>query len=928
MYGLLFGVCFWFSVLLIIGILKVGNTIISKYLLIGTLLIAFWILMETLTYYIRVDTFAVLFQKLKYVSVCLIPPLYVLTAREYEDKGSKNIYLNGIIFVIPFLSFLSMVTNFIPYSFISNATVTYTQDIPKFIYHRELGFLIHTVYSYGCILFVCLTFLKKALMASRLYRLQSSYIFWGSVGAFIINIIAITTKHGPAYIDFTSISMLATLAILYWGLFHLPKAAVIPIARELLVENISNMTFTADSTGKIIDINQAAVNFIKEYGQYNLKSYGPSKNFIGVNMYEVLEFIPDLKLLEDNCNMPHESSIVYQSKGKIFYFRVYQSLIKDTDSSLMGRLFMVHDITQLQESVNDLKHLNSELVISDRIINSVLEGILITDANGMIIRINDSFEKMSGFARAELIGQNPRLLKSNIHDKEFYAKMWEHLIREGFWEGEIWDKKKNGEIYPKWMSITSLKQKEGKTENFIAVSTDITKIKKTEEDLFRSENYDSLTGIPNRTLFYERLEMALMRARDNERMAALLFMDLDGFKVINDTLGHATGDMLLKEVADRIKASIRKSDTVSRLGGDEFAVILEGPKSLEYIKDIADKIIAEIQRDYLFLDRELSMGISIGIALYPNDENTVEGLVRKADAALYDAKEAGKGRYSFSSESIEQRNREILEMQIKLKRALFNNEFHLYLQPQISYTEDGFQLVGAESLIRWKTSEGEFFTPDKFIPIAESNGMIIPIGNWILEEIFRIDRYLKSHGISIKLAINVSSRQLGNSDFAARVQEIMERNREQNINLVIEITESFLLTDLEKAIESMLTIQKLGIGIALDDFGTGFSSLSYLTKLPINYLKIDKSFIDDIADPARNNLTPSIISMAKVLGLQTIAEGVETQEQVNRLLTEECDLLQGYYFSKPVEINEFIRFTERFMPIKISEITEPILILK
>lgn len=911
MYGLLFDISFFISLALVFCLCKVRKVTIAKYLIAGTILIAFWMLMEVLIYYVQISSVAVYLQKIKFISIMAIPPLYVLAGKEYEKHRNWKLYQKAALFFIPFLSLLSMITNRLPYRFMSDIRMTYSDGIPLYTYHAEAGFLIHTFYSYGSILYVCYIFLKKSMKSSKLYRRQSCFIFWGSISAFIINIFAIGTKIGPAYIDFTSISMLATLIVLYWGLFRLPQSYVIPMARELLVENIRDMAFIVDSRNEIIDINPAAAQFVKNYGQYDFERSSAGKSFIGANMYRILEAISGLKQLEEEGNSS-EHSYVFHSRDTTFYYRVYQTEIMDSDQSLIGRLFMIHDITQIQEYVNSLKRLNTELMISDRVINTVLEGILITDSQGTIIRMNDAFEKMSGYDRDDLMGENPRILKSDRHDNMFYKEMWSHIINDGFWEGEIWDKKKDGEVYPKWMSITSLKQLEGVPENYIAVSTDISKIKKTEEDLYRLEHYDSLTGIPNRSLFYKRMEEAIAKAKDTGRRVALLFLDLDGFNVINDTLGHAAGDLLLKEVALRIKHCIYKSDTVSRFGGDEFTVILENIRELEYVKNTAEAIIREIMIPYKLTGRELTLGVSAGIALFPDDENTVEGLVRKADAALYDAKETGKGRYSFASEEIDRRNHDFLEMQIKLKTALTNNELMLYLQPQISHTEEGFRITGAETLIRWKTGDGQIVTPDKFIPIAESTGMIIPIGNWILEEVFRIDRFLKAHGISIKLAINVSSKQLENNDFASRVKETVQENSAQNIRLVVEITESFLLRDLERAIESMVAIQKLGIGIALDDFGTGFSSLNYLTRLPINYLKIDKSFIDDIANPEHRNLTPSIISMAKTLGLKTVAEGVETKEQVSRLLAEKCDELQGYYFSRPVPLEDFVRFYERF----------------
>jgi diguanylate cyclase (GGDEF)-like protein/PAS domain S-box-containing protein len=913
MYGILFSVSFIVSIILLVFLYRVRNAAIAKLLIKGTILVSFWIFMEILSYYIKISKFEILFQKAKFVSIVFASPLYLLTVSEYANKNQKSLYYTLLIFIVPILSLLSLISSSIPYKFMSNVNISYVKDIPVFSFLPNIGFYIHTIYSYCSILVGCYILMIRAIKSPKLYRRQSTFIFVGTIISIAMNFLFISPKFESIFIDATSICVLSTLIILYLGIFHMPKSVIVPIARELLVENIKDFIVVVDSYNKIIDINPSAIEFILYLGRKNKKiNIEREMNFIGIKISEILEFIPDVRHVDTISATNNESTLTFNFNNKTFYFRMYKSPIFDTDKSQIGRLFMFHDVTNIQDYTNNLKQLNEELLISDRIINTTMEGILITDASGNIIKLNNSFERISGYRKDDLMGKNPRILKSGRHNKSFYLNMWNDLITNGYWEGEIWNKRKNGEMYPKWMSITSLKQSGGAVENYISISTDISKIKKTEDKLHSLAYYDLLTGIPNRTLFYDRLERALIRSNDNEKSVALLFMDLDGFKVINDSLGHAAGDLILKEVAARIESNIRKSDTVSRLGGDEFTVILENVNNHEDVKVVTEAIIEKILLPYNILEREITLGVSIGIALAPYDESTVEGLVRKADAAMYDAKESGKGRYSFSSEEIEKRNHEILEMQIKLNTALANNEFNLYLQPQTAFTGNGFKLVGAEALIRWKTIDGKIFTPDKFIPISESNRMIIPIGNWVLEEIFRIDKLLKINGINIKLSINVSSKQFENGNLVSKIKEIFKENSSQNIDLVIEITESFLLHDTEKAIQSLLEIKKLGIGISIDDFGTGFSSLSYLTRLPVDYLKIDKSFIDDIANTDHKNLTSNIIFMAKTLNLKTVAEGVETREQISRLIDEGCDELQGYYFSKPLAVSDFIKYVKQY----------------
>ncbi|MBK8783792.1 MAG: EAL domain-containing protein [Anaerolineales bacterium] len=912
-YSIIFLVSFLISIVLIVLLYRVRNVHITRRLIIGAILVSFWLLMEALCYYVKNIELVIFFQRAKFFSIIFIPPLYVLTAYEYAYKKEKFPQYALIIFVVPLLSLLALITNDFPYSFASNIQRVYLDGRPIFTFTPGISYWIHTYYSYSNILLVCVILLLYAIRSPKLYRRQSTFIFAGSIISFSINVVAISL--GSTFFDMTSISILTTLVVFYWGIFRLPNAVIKPFARDLVIENIKDIVVILDSSDRIIDINPAAMQFIRTFGKPDRdQATLQEMDFDGIKMIEAMKIFPGFRTLASTLN-PNDSSILtLDSDGKIFYFRVDSSPIVDTDGSQIGRLFMLHDITKMQEYMNNLKYLNEELVISDRIINDALEGIYITDAGSNIIRINNSFEKMSGYTIEDLIGQNPRLFKSGRHKKKFYTEMWHDLIAKGYWEGEIWNRKKNGEIFPNRMSITALKKSSGAVENYICISSDISKIKKAEEDLQYLAYYDSLTGIPNRVYFNHRLERALSRAKRNKKSVALLFMDLDGFKVINDSLGHAIGDLLLKEVAYRIKSSIRESDTVSRFGGDEFTVILEDITQDENARIVAENLIKQIRRPYFVVNRELTLGVSIGISLSPRDDITTEGLVRKADAAMYDAKSAGRGRYSFSSAEIEKRNQETLEMQLMLGKALVNHEFILNLQPQIAFVGDGFKVIGAEALIRWNTQNGFQFTPDKFIPLSESNGLIKPIGDWVLEEIFRIDRALKENGIHIKLAINVSSKQFENGTFVSKIKEVIAENSSQNIELVFEITESFLLQELEKSIACLLEIKALGIGIALDDFGTGFSSLSYLTNLPIDYLKIDKSFVDDIANPQRKNLTSSIISMAKTLELQTVAEGVETSSQISSLKNEGCDVLQGYYFSKPLEMSAFIEYVRTEIP--------------
>jgi diguanylate cyclase (GGDEF)-like protein/PAS domain S-box-containing protein len=830
----------------------------------------------------------------------------------FIKKNTKIKRLHQIlIFFIPVLSLLSVFTGHIPFPFLTNPEVHIQDGVPFFTYIKNIGFFINAIYSYILILISCYLLLIRSINSPKIYRTQSLFVFVGCTSSFIINILFITQKVFIIPIDTTPIFILVTLTIFYWGVYHLPKALIVPYARDLVIENIKDLLFVIDNNECIIDVNPKALEFLQLHADQKLKKADHISKLIGINIYDVIKHIPDIKELTLPLNISKENTLVVEKDGHKLYYIINSEEIYDTDKLKIGRLYLLHDLTQMTEQLNHLVKLNEELVISDKIINQAIEGIIITDAKNVIVRANESMLRMSGYTNEDIIGQDPRIFRSDYHDDMFYQQMWNQITTKGFWEGEIWDRRKNGEVYPKWMSITTINDPNDKVTNYIAISSDITKMKKAEQDIHLLEYYDLLTGIPNRTLFYDRLNLALSRAKRNNSCVALCYMDIDRFKLINDSLGHDAGDILLVEVSKRIQSVIREEDMLSRLGGDEFTLIMEGDNCSEDVANIAEKIIKEINKPLLLKGKEVSVGISIGIALAPHDDSTLEGIIRKADSAMYHSKETGRGKYVFSSAEIEKRNQEQLELQIRLKQALVNEEFELFLQPQLSYIDHKYKIIGAEALIRWNC-EGTIIPPGKFIPAAEENGLILPISNWITAEIFKIDKILKENNIDTKLAINMSVKQFENKDFIKLLQKLLEEYSSQNIQLVIEITESMFINDLVRAIEYLQEIKALGISIALDDFGTGFSSLSYLTRLPIDYLKIDRSFVSRLDEIQNRNLTYSIISMAKTLSLKTLAEGVETLDQAEKLVEKDCDELQGYYFSKPITVSDFIAFYQHW----------------
>jgi diguanylate cyclase (GGDEF)-like protein/PAS domain S-box-containing protein len=562
------------------------------------------------------------------------------------------------------------------------------------------------------------------------------------------------------------------------------------------------------------------------------------------------------------------------------------------------------------EKTLELQKSNHQLFLSERVLKETNEGVLITDRDANIISVNQAFCKMSEYEVDELIGKNPRILKSDHHDKAFYVNLWNSILTIGSWAGEIWDRRRNGEVYPKWLTINAIKDENDNITHFISMSTDISHIKQTEEKLQQLAYYDSLTGLPNRALFYERLNRALTNRYN--KIVALLFIDLDRFKNINDTMGHVTGDHVLKEVAKRISAIIRKTDTFCRLGGDEFTIILEYINYNEEIGIIATKIIREINKPMLINNNEIIIGASIGISLAPTDDLTVVGLLRKADSALYAAKEYGKNKHWFASKDLDQRNQDYLNMESMIRRALEKNEFKLFLQPQVSISADNMKIVGAEALIRIVTEDGKVIPPNKFIYIAEETNLIVPLGKWVIQEAGRYASLLQRNGIDIHISVNVSIKQFEAHALVADIEETLQLNGIKPESIQVEITESTFNKDVNKVVAILKKLKERNIKISIDDFGTGYSSLSCLGSLPIDYLKIDKSFIDNLTAGDDKELTTTIISMSKALRLKTIAEGVETLEQLELLKDNGCDEIQGYFFSKPLPIEQFMDYCKNF----------------
>lgn len=538
------------------------------------------------------------------------------------------------------------------------------------------------------------------------------------------------------------------------------------------------------------------------------------------------------------------------------------------------------------------------------------EGMMVTDEHANIIQINQAFTDLTGYIAQDVIGKSPSILKSERQSGVFFERMWASLQRDRSWQGEIWNRRKNGEIFPAWLSITAVVDKDGKVTNYVGAYVDFTERKKAENEIHHLAFYDPLSQLPNRRLLLDRLHQGIATGARNHTGGALMFIDLDNFKTLNDTKGHAIGDLLLIEVSRRLQACVREGDTVARFGGDEFVLLLEGlsedsAHAAVQARAIGEKVLQSLSEPYQLEGSEFHSSSSMGITLFINYKDTMDELLKQADTAMYEAKKSGRNTLRFFDPAMQQELESRAQTEVGLREALRLREFELYYQPQVDQLD---HVIGAEVLLRWIHPERGLIPPLQFIPLAEENGLILPIGKWVLETACQqISIWSQDDATrDLMLAVNVSARQFRQGDFVGQIHEILEKTAIDPTRLKLELTESILLDDIGDSIAKMHSLKELGISFAMDDFGTGYSSLAYLTQLPLDQLKIDQSFVQHIGTKSSDAaIIQTIIGMANNLGMEVIAEGVETQEQRDFLEWNGCKLYQGYLFSKPLPLTEF-----------------------
>jgi len=705
----------------------------------------------------------------------------------------------------------------------------------------------------------------------------------------------------------------ASAMMIYWIESRKSRAEKI-IAASVLVESNQKMSSLLDSMaegaygtdidGNCIFANQAFLHIL---------GYDNTDEVLGKHIHELIHhshadgsYYPatECKMylaFRENLNV-HAADEVFWRKDGTPVAVEYWSRPITLNSKTIGAIATFIDITERFETEKELK-------IAATAFESK-EGILITDANKVILRINHAFSEITGYVSDDIVGKEPKVLSSGRHDENFYAEMWNCINNNGVWEGEIWNRRKNGDIYPEYLTISSVKDDNGNVMNYVASFSDLSSKKHQESELIRLAHYDALTHLPNRHLLNIRMHEAMSSGTKTGKYGALISLDLDNFKRLNDIYGHSTGDKLLVQVAKRLTTSVQEGDTVARSSGDTFVVVLKQLNSnIEEATNQAHLTAKKIHRElccpYPLENAEYHITSSIGLVVFRGHLDTQEDLLSHVDAAMFQAKAMGRNTICFYDSVLQEAMEEHTQLELALRGAVENNELQLYYQLQVDHLD---HVLGAEALLRWTHPEIGQISPAQFIPIAEETGLILAIGNWVLETACEQLVKWQKDRLTAKLvmSVNISAKQFKQSNFIEEVQTLFTKSGIDPNLLKFELTESMLLEDFDLIIDKMKLLKGMGVRFSLDDFGTGYSSLQYLKRLPLDQLKIDQSFVRDIAiDSSDKAIVSTIIAMAQSLNLDVIAEGVETEAQRHFLLSSHCNHFQGYLFGKPIPIDEF-----------------------
>ena len=653
--------------------------------------------------------------------------------------------------------------------------------------------------------------------------------------------------------------------------------------------------------------------------QHKLANFAKEKNDLDVTLdavaegaeFTVHELIEQLHSFQEQLSSVEreKSDLEIELETIMQHADVFESELLLTQGQLEKEVAKrTHELkeknTQLELQIQERKRAEAELQLAASVFAASNEAIIITDPQARIIRVNQAFTLLTGYTEAESLQQDLHFIKSGRHSSDFFHDMWEALRIVGYWSGEIWNRRKTEEVFPGWLSITAVNDEHNTVTHYIAILTDNTLQQRSKERIYHLCHYDALTELANRALFQERLQQAIRRATRNHRWVALLFIDLDNFKSINDAFGHVIGDQLLRAMAERLTQCLHgERDMIARLSGDEFALMLADcdPRetALSEASKIAETVLESLHIPFLLSGCEVFTSASIGIALYPQDGHSVAELLKNAEAAGYDAKKRGRNHYQFFTQSMNNATHQRLTLQNNLRRALEREELCLHYQPQ--WDTRSHEIIGVEALLRWQHPRLGWISPAEFIPLAEDNGLIMPISQWVMQTACKQNKAWQDAGLKpIRVAINLSAQQFYHDKLLQEIQEVLTETSLEPAWLELEITETAAMSYAQKTLSMLKSLKALGVSLAIDDFGTGYSSFSYLKQFAIDTLKIDASFIADIETNSGAALVAAMINMAHQLNLKVIAEGIETHQQLDFLHIQHCDYVQGFLFHHPV----------------------------
>ena len=666
-----------------------------------------------------------------------------------------------------------------------------------------------------------------------------------------------------------------------------------------LIEALPDAVFLKDGEGRWQVVNSAGLQLFHLAGE----------DWFGKDSQQIARLRPDLTKEMLQCRVSDQAAWqargatcdeerILDAEGKERTWEFLKLPMFNPDGSRRALVVVARDLTEQRRVEENLR-------LAAQVFENSGEAIAIMDAHNRVVSVNRAYTEMTGYLPEDVLGQRPAVLDSDLHDEEFYQRVWRTLRESGYWQGEIWNRRKTGEVYPEWLGISMLRGPDGAVTHYVAISSDISERKASEARIEFLAHHDPLTDLPNRLLLRDRLERAIAQGERDQTRVALLFIDLDRFKTVNDSLGHPVGDRLLREAAQRLRECVRGMDTVSRQGGDEFLIVLNELKDSDAVTRVAEQILAAMSVPFSLDGYDVAISCSVGIAVFPEDGRNFDELLKKSDIAMYHAKEAGRNAFRYYTERMNIDALERLDWQNRLRRALEREEFVLHYQPVVELSTS--RIVGAEALVRWNSPDGELVMPGRFIPVAEESGLIVPLGDWVLREACRELRAWHDAGHpELYMAVNLSAIQFGRGSVEESVTRALRDAGADPGSLELELTESILLQGAEHVLATVRQLKNLGVKLSIDDFGTGYSSLAYLKRFAVDKLKIDQSFVHGLpADVDNAAIVGAIIQMAKSLNLQVLAEGVEEVLAVDHLRALKCDYVQGYHFGRPVSADEF-----------------------